>query len=366
MKTPRRLAHRLFRRAGAAVLIIAGGRGTRFWPLSRASRPKPLFSLDGKTSLLDATVARARMLVPRDQVFVLVARENEAAFRRAIRALLPPKNLIVEPQARGTAVAIAYGAAMVRRRLGDVTLAVMPADHIIEPPESFRSTLADAIALARGHRALVVIGVPPTRAEPGYGYQKIGRKVGAGFRVDSFVEKPSRAKAEKMVRSGRYLWNAGMFVMDTGGLDSELAMHCPRLGDAIARIATDPRKAAQIYSRLDFDSFDRVVVEKSSNVLTVKARFRWHDVGSWHGLWDAMRRRGGRARDDNVLAGNVIALDAIGSIAHANRRLMVLAGVENIVVIDAGDAILIAQRSEHADIRRVTEELKRRGLQRYL
>jgi len=356
----------------AAVLIIAGGRGTRFWPLSRGNRPKPLFSLDGKTSLLSETVARARALTDRERVFVLIASGQERAFGAALRGLLPARNILVEPQARGTTVAIAYGAALIERRLGEATIAVMPADHLISPVAAFERTLKGAIALARARGALVIVGVEPTRVEPGFGHIKIGRKAGAGFEVARFVEKPPPAIAAKMVRSREFLWNAGMFVIGTRTLDDELRAHCPALAAAIGKIAAAPAQCAALYRRLDFDSFDRAIVEHSRRVLAVRARFRWHDVGSWEGLWEAMRANA-RVHDDdqnlelqNVLSGNVIALEAKGVFAHAHGRLMVLMGVDDLVVVDSGDAILIARRSRSQELRLVTDELKRRGLERYL
>ena len=356
----------------AAVLIIAGGRGTRFWPLSRGKFPKPLFSLDGKTSLLSETVARARTLTDRERVFVLIASGQERAFRAALRGLVPARNILVEPQARGTTVAIAYGAALIKRRLGEATIVVTPADHLISPVAAFERTLRGAIALARARGALVIVGIEPTRVEPGFGHIKIGRKAGTGFEVARFVEKPPPALAAKMVRSRQYLWNAGMFVIGTRTLGDELRAHCPALAAAIDKIAAAPAKRAALYRRLDFDAFDREIVEKSRRVLAVRARFRWHDVGSWEGLWEAMRGDAG-VRDDNqnVLSGNAIALEAKGIFAHAHGRLphgrlMVLMGVDDLVVVDSGDAILIARRSRSQELRLVIDELKRRGLERYL
>jgi len=352
----------------AAALIIAGGRGTRFWPESRADRPKPLFSLDGKTSLLDDTIARVMPLIARDHVFVLVSADQHAAFRGAVRGQIPPSNLIVEPEGRGTAVAIAYGAAVIGKRLGaDTVVAAMPADHHIAPAAGFRATIGDAIRLAAANDAIVVVGITPTRAESGFGYQKIGHAVGAGFKVDRFIEKPSPACAREMVRSGKFLWNAGMFVMRIDGLEAQLETHAPALAAAMRRMGETSRRPngrtdlARVYRGLDFDSFDRVVAEKSRRVLGVRARFRWHDVGSWEGLWEAMR---GDSR--NVLSGNVVALGADGVLARGGKRLMVLLGVSDLIAIDTGDAVLIARRSESQEIRRVIDELRRRGMGRYL
>jgi mannose-1-phosphate guanylyltransferase len=359
------MAARATRHADAAALIIAGGRGTRFWPESRAGRPKPLFAIDGKTSLLEETIARTQPLIPKERIFVLVAADQRDAFRRALRTLIPPRNLIVEPAGRGTAVAIAYGGAVIARRLGAGTVvAVTPADHYVTPAPGFRATVASAIELAAANDAIVVVGVTPTRPETGYGYQQIGRAVGAGFKVDRFVEKPALARARRMVKSGKFLWNAGIFVMRIATLARELGEHAPRLAAAMGPLATDRGAAlSRTYARLDFDSFDRVVAEKSSRVLSVRARFRWFDVGSWEGLWEAL---GDGAAAANVTIGNVIALDTSGVIARGGKRLMVLLGVSDLVAVDTGDAILIARRSQSQEVRRVPEELARRHLTRYL
>jgi mannose-1-phosphate guanylyltransferase len=243
----------------------------------------------------------------------------------------------------------------------------MPADHHIAPAAGFRSTIGDAIVLAAANDAIVVVGITPTRAESGFGYQKIGRVVGAGFRVDRFIEKPSPARARQMVRSGKFLWNAGMFVVRIDRLEAQLETHAPALAAAMRRMGETSRRPtgrtdlARIYRRLDFDSFDRVVAEKSRNVLGVRARFRWHDVGSWEGLWEAMRGEG-----RNVLSGNVVALGADGVLARGGKRLMVLLGVSDLIAVDTGDAVLIARRSESQEIRRVIDELRRRGMGRYL
>jgi len=346
----------------ASVLIIAGGRGTRFWPASREARPKPLFSIDGKRSLLADTIARHLPLIPRERIFVLAAAAHQQPFRRALRGLIPAQNLIVEPQGRGTAVAIAYGAAIIKRRLGEGVIAAVAADHYIATAAQYRRTIADAISLAATEQSIVAIGIPPTRPETGYGYQKIGAKVGAGFRIEKFIEKPPLAIARRMVRSGHYLWNASMFVATTRALAREFADHCPALGIAAEKLARTPRtKLAREYRRLRYDSFDRVIMEKSANVLSVRARFSWHDVGSWDGLWDAV---GGA--DGNVIRGNAIALDSKRVLAYPDSRLMVLFGVRDLIVVDTGDAILVAHREMSPQVGRVTKELERRGLQRYL
>ncbi len=346
----------------ASALIIAGGRGTRFWPASRENRPKPLFSIDEGTTLLSETIGRLQPLIARDRIFVLVTASQKKAFSSAIEGMIPAGNLIIEPEGRGTTVAIAYGAAVIRARFGDGLIAVMPADHYIAPASGFRNTIAKALGLASSEKAIVVIGVVPTRPETGYGYQEIGASIGGGYRVKRFVEKPEPAVAKKMVASKRFLWNAGMFVMTTATLDAELTRHAPDLAAATEKLAAAKgSKLAKLYHQLDFDSFDRVVIERASNVLGVKADFSWHDVGTWEGLWEAM---GGREK--NVTVGQVLTLESNGVLAHSNSRLMVLLGVKDIVVIDTPDALLVIDRARSQETRKVTEELKRLGLHRYL
>jgi mannose-1-phosphate guanylyltransferase len=379
-----------------AVLIIAGGRGTRFWPESRVNRPKPLFSIDGKTSLLAATVARMEPLIARERIFVLASAEQAPLFRPLLRKLIPPRNLIVEPEGRGTAVAIAYGTGVIAHRLSDETVvAVMPADHYVAPAAAFQRTLRKAILLAASYPSIVVIGIKPVRPETGYGYLKVGGPVSPAnpcgsvplapcapgkdqdegsersraslrqprsFRLDRFVEKPAAAAVLKMVKSGKYLWNAGMFVMRAATLAAELDQHAPVLVEAMRSFpAMKPAKLDQQYRTLEFDAFDRVVAEKSRNVLGVHADFTWHDVGSWEGLWEALR-----GRNRNVLTGNALEMGADGVLARARDRLMVLLGVKDIVAIETPDVILIANRKQSQDVRKVIDELKRRGADRYL
>jgi mannose-1-phosphate guanylyltransferase len=379
----------------AAVLIIAGGRGTRFWPESRINRPKPLFAIDGKTSLLASTVARMQPFISRERIFVLASAEQAPLFRPVLRKLIPPRNLLVEPEGCGTAVAIAYGAGVIAKRLGDKAIvAVMPADHYVTPASAFQHTLHEAVMLAAGYSAIVVIGIKPIRPETGYGYLKIGRPLkipssasavpngvasrargksqpanqekdrqgSLAFKLDRFVEKPLAGAALKMMRSGQYLWNAGMFVMSATTLAAELAQHAPPLAEAMHSLpSVKTEELARRYHALKFDSFDRVVAEKSRNVIGVRACFTWHDVGSWEGLWEALRD--GRR---NVLSGNVLEIGADGVLARGRDHLIVLLGVKDIVAIETADVILIADRTQSQDVRKVIAELERRGSQKYL
>jgi mannose-1-phosphate guanylyltransferase len=348
----------------SAALIIAGGFGARFWPAARSDRPKPLFSLNGRTSLLDDTIARLGPLIAPERIFVLVPTALQEIFASAIHGRIPRANLLLEPDRRGTAVAIAYGAALIKSRLGDGLLAVMPADHYIYPAAAFRRTLAAGLRLAArddSGGSIVVIGVSPTRPDSGYGYLQLGEKLAGGFQVRKFVEKPSPAVARSMVRSGKFLWNAGMFMISTATLEAELSRHCPRLLAALPKLVRQAFGYERVYKKLKFDSFDYEVVEKSSNVAAVRAGFNWNDVGSWDGLWQTLR-----AGDGNALSGNVVAMDSKQVLARGDQRLMVLLGVEDLIVVDTPDALLVANRARTQDVKGVIKELRRRRLTSYI
>ncbi len=352
-------------RQQSSALIIAGGFGARFWPAARAGRPKPLFSLNGRTSLLDDTIARMQPLIAPERIFVLVPSELEDVFAGAVRDRIPRANLLLEPERRGTAVAIAYGCAIIKSRLGEGLIAVVPADHYIHPAAAFRHTMAAGLRLAARRNSdgsIVIIGVPPTRPDTGYGYLETGARLQGGFKVRKFVEKPALTAARSMLRSGKFLWNAGMFLMSTATLESELARHCPRLLAALPTLVSQAEGWEQLYKGLKFDSFDYEVIEKSRNVAAVRAAFSWNDVGSWDGLWQTLRDGAG-----NALSGTVVAMDSKQVLARGDgRRLMVLLGVEDLVVVDTPDALLVVSRGRTQDVKQVVKELRRRRLTGYL
>ena len=346
-----------------AALIIAGGRSTRFWPVGRIDRPKSLFSITERNSLIIDTISRLQPLVSVERIFVLVIKSQLLAFETELKNIISPHNLIVEPEARGTTVAIAYGLATIAARCGKETIVVVsPADHYVPQPAAFRTTIGKALRLAANARAIVVIGIKPTRPETGYGYLKIGAPFGLGFKVARFIEKPPLEGARRMSSSGQFLWNAGIFVMNTTVLLMELRECSPALAADVERFASmTPRQLMAAYTRFELASFDREVAEKSSRLIGIQAAFEWHDVGSWHGLWLAMRGKG-----SNVTSDRVVIDDIEGVLARGGQRLMVLMGVKDLVAIDTDDVILIASRSRSQEVPRVLEQLKKRGLQAYL
>ena len=348
-------------------VILSGGSGTRLWPVSRSAYPKPFMHMADGQSLLYKTFDRAwrladggRVLTVTGRDYYFLSRDEYAHHPDADLDRLP---FLLEPVGRNTAPAVCLAALYTMEHIGaEATLLVLPADHLIADVPAFDDDVRKAQSLAEDGR-LVTFGISPTTPETGFGYIRMGDALPNGRDIAAFVEKPDRETAERYVAEGIYLWNAGMFVMEVATLISELDQHAPDLAAAMREFAgASAAKVERIYRRLDFDAFDRVVAEKSRNVLSVRARFRWHDVGSWEGLWEAL---GGC--ESNVLKGEVIALDCEGVLARgADKRLMVLLGVKDLVAVDTGDALLIASRKNSQDLRRVVDELARRRLDRYL
>lgn len=347
------------------AVVLAGGTGTRFWPRSRARAPKQLLALDGARTLLQTTVDRLRPLVGTRRVWVVAGRAHAAAIRQQLPGL-SAEQLVIEPQGRNTAAAIALAALRVAQRTPDAVLIVTPSDHVVGDPAALRRALDVACGVATRHDALVTLGIRPTHPETGYGYLLPGGAVGrggAGARwARGFVEKPVAAKARRLVADGA-LWNAGIFVWRARVILDALRAHLPAvlapLEAALAR--GGPRAMAAAYRRLPAVSIDHGVLERAARVAVVPARCGWSDVGSWAALEPLWRD--GHA---NAARGRTVAVDSHGCIVDGGRRLVALLGVEDLIVVDAPDAILVCAKDRAQDVRLVVAELRRRHLERYL
>jgi mannose-1-phosphate guanylyltransferase len=348
------------------AVIIAGGRGTRFWPLSRNTRPKHLLAITGGFPLLRQTLDRILPLVGAERVLV-VTTKDQAAEVKSLVADVPPGNILVEPAGRNTAPAIALAAAHVLDRAEDAVMVVLPADHIVSPDKNFLSDLRDGAELARSSGRFVTLGVRPTRPETGYGYIEVGEKLGKkAFAIASFNEKPNRKKARDYIGSGRYLWNSGMFVFPAGRLMEKIKTHVPALYTAWETYRSGgrtPQDVEKFYSGLEPASIDFAIMEKcAADSAVLNASFEWSDVGSWEAideLW-AADASGNRSNDCVV-----VALASKGNTV-VSRKLVALLGVENLIVVETNDAILVCAKDRAQEIKSLVGEMERRGLDEYL
>jgi mannose-1-phosphate guanylyltransferase len=358
------------------AVIMAGGSGERFWPLSRASRPKQMLHLTSESeTLLQEAVSRIIPLIPAERILVATSEALVPAIRGADTRILP-ENVVGEPHKRNTTGCLIWSAAHLLARHGDeseVVMAVLTADHMIGEPEVFRRCVQTAVKSAREKEALVTIGATPTRPETGYGYIEVedvnfapGREVDRAYRVAGFREKPDVTLAEEFMSRGEFLWNCGMFFWRVSVFLRELEFVQPEMARILRAIAGHLRKgnneaAASAFEQLENISIDYALLERSNRVLVVPATFPWDDVGAW----DSLHRTRPADRHENVVVGESVLVDVHNSIIfnHAGGDNMAVAvlGVSDIVVVVDGDAVLITHKSRVQDVRRAVQELRARS-----
>lgn len=352
------------------VVIIAGGKGERFWPLSRRARPKHLLDVLGSGTLLAQTLRRIAPWVPAENTFVITSQEQARALRAACPGL-PAGNIIVEPSARNTGPAVALAAALVAARDPQATFAVLPADHLVRDERAFRRDLKAAFAAAAAHDVLVTLGIRPSRPATGFGYiRRRRRPLRAGgrsfFPIERFVEKPSLAIARRYVSAGTYLWNAGMFVWRVDVLHAALQRCAPALWAAFGpvrsalaakRVRRIPLELKAAYRRVERISIDHALLEKATNGVVLPASFDWDDVGSWA----AMGRHLPADPEGNHVAGASVIVEGSGNIVVSSPGHMVaLLGLSDCVVVRTEDATLVMPRARAEDVRRIVQLLERK------
>ena len=346
------------------ALILAGGSGERFWPLSRRAQPKQLLRLISKQALLEETVERLDGWVPRERILVLTNVEQEKAVRGLLKDF-PKENILAEPAKRDTAAAVALGAGWVAVRDHAATMVVLPADHVIGNRSAFRETVELAVKAAEETGGLVTIGIKPTWACPGFGYIEQGAPVQLRNRADKdlvhhvlrFREKPNVDLAESFLRKGNFRWNAGMFVWSVPAVLSEFNRHAPALADFISQIRAPEKFESALrerFSKLPRVSFDYAIMEKADRVMVVEASFDWDDVGSWAAVAKYFKN------DEQANAANcaLTAVDSTHNIVFDQSGANVaLLGVHNLVVVRTGDALLVCHRHQAEKIKDLISKL---------
>lgn len=353
------------------VVILAGGSGTRFWPLSRTKTPKQLMSVFGGRSMLQRTVERVLPLSPKRIMVVtniLQAEETE----RQLRELGGfPVDVIAEPVGRNTAPAIALAAAIIARDDPGATMLVLPADHYIRNEEEF-CRVARAACEAAADGALVTLGIEPTRPETGYGYIEAETSPGVGvYPVKRFVEKPDLPKALEFLAAGNFYWNSGMFIWRVEAIRRELSRQMPELAQAIDTIALEPgdletlkHRVAAVYPGISGESIDYGVMERAERVLVIPASFGWSDVGSWSALPEVMDGDGNG--NIAIAARGLVSIDSANSLVYGNGKLTALVGVDGLIVVDTPDALLVCRQDRAQDVKKVVEALQKEGRAEYL
>jgi mannose-1-phosphate guanylyltransferase len=358
-------------------VILAGGRGTRFWPLSRKRRAKQLLALDGKRTMIQQTVARLRPLAPAKRFWVITNDDLRPAILRQL-PMLPGGQVIAEPAGRNTAPAIGLAAYLIQRADPSAVIGMFPSDHVIGEEKAYRETLAQGIRIAAAGENIVVLGIPPTRAETGYGYIEAGAPAGnGGLRVRRFTEKPDGQRAAEFLRAGNYFWNSGMFLWSVRTLTRALEEHLPRTAELLKEIAAaagSSRFAAilkRFYPRCDNISVDYALLEprsakgeQSSGIYCLPATFVWNDLGSWAALYEHRAAKMSPGEENLVSASSAFTLDARGNFVHAPEKFVAVVGVENLVVVETEDALLITTRAASQDVGKVVQFLDEKKMKK--
>lgn len=347
------------------AVVMAGGSGTRFWPASRTRRPKQFLPISGGRPMIEETILRLEGLIPLENVLVVTAASQVDAVREALPQL-STDNILAEPCARNTAGAVAWAAHVLAERDPNSIQAVLAADHVIEPAESFRKTLAAAAAQAKNGGTLITFGVKPTHPATGYGYIEVDGQIATiqkvpVFAVSRFVEKPDKERAAEFVANKRFYWNSGMFVWQTSAIQEAFKKHAPDFAKAFKSLGKK-RTLEQVYESLPSLPVDVAIMERADNVRMLPIDYGWSDVGSWSAL-PALSEAGPSGNwslqgDEGLL----VSVDSKGCVAYSEgKRVIALVGVEDLIVVQTEGATLVCPRDRAQDVKAIVEELREKG-----
>jgi mannose-1-phosphate guanylyltransferase len=353
--------------AGRYAVIMAGGKGERFWPLSTSKHPKQLLALVGDKALIAQAVERLDGLIPPENVFVVTNADLVEATRQAA-PMLPPENIVGEPIGRDTAAAVACGGALVGARDPKAVFAVLTADQVMGDLDVFKATLRGGMDLAEKNEILVTIGIQPTFPSTGFGYIESGadfaKVEGVQFKkAVRFVEKPALPKAEEYLASGRFFWNSGMFIWSVPTLGKAFAAHCPVMKTLMDELTAHAKRGEifqgleKIYPTLGKISVDYALMEKADNIVMACGTFSWDDVGSW----PALESHFPQDADGNTLIGECQQIDSKNNIIYSKDRLTAVIGVENLIVVQADGVTLVCSKDRAQDIKRMVTDLRAKG-----
>lgn len=344
------------------ALIMAGGRGERFWPKSRKRMPKQFLSLadDGKT-MIQHTVERILPMVDVEDIYIVTNRDYKMLVQEQLPDI-PQENILCEPVGRNTAPCIGLGAVHIARKYEDAVMFVLPSDHLIKYNTIFQKTLADAADVAEQGENLVTLGITPDYPETGYGYIKFNPEetLGRAFAVDRFVEKPDLETAKGYLATEQYLWNSGMFIWKVSTILKNLEKYLPETYAGLQKIqqaigTEDERSVLEHeFEAFRSESIDYGIMEKAQNIYILSGSFGWDDVGSWL----AVERIRQSNEFGNIITGNAITVDTKNTIVQGDKKLIATVGIENLIIVDTEDALLICEKDSAGNIKKVLENLK--------
>lgn len=344
------------------ALILAGGGGTRFWPLSRQNSPKQLINLGGKDILINETINRLAGLIDKQDTYIVTNASQAKLLKPLLTEGMNYSNVFIEPSQKNTAPCILFSALSLSKKYGDGIVCILPSDHHIESVSEFRATLEDGIRLAQEDDCLVTIGIRPTFASTGYGYIKFDRERAAinAYKVDEFVEKPNFEKASQFIELGNFLWNSGILIGKISTIIDDFKRFLPRIYEKLVKAfeEDDPEeirnKLVYQYNEVQNISIDYGILERSDHVYVIPGEFGWNDVGSWDALGSIYKPD----KEGNVVKADHIGLGTKNSIIYGNEKLIATVGLEDMIVVATEDALLICPRSRAQDVKKIVDKLK--------
>ena len=353
-------------------LIMAGGSGTRFWPRSRTQKPKQYLSLFGEESLLESTIGRFEKMMSPENIYI-VSGKNQSVVLEAQTPSVPRKNLIYEPVGKNTLPCIGLAALFAARDNPDGVMVVSPSDHLIQDDDIFHNTIMAAARIAIKEKGLVTIGITPVYPATGYGYVQVDHELDTAssirqFRVKRFVEKPDFETASSYLEQGNFYWNSGLFVFKVSVFLDAVKKYAPALYADLEKIGEHIGKSSfeetldRVYREVESISIDYGIMEHADNIFLVEGNFRWNDLGSWESVYLFSQKD----ENGNAGSGKKLLVDTTGSYVYSDDGLVALIGLEDVVVVKEGNATLVCKREKAEDVKKIVDQLKAEGDQRFL
>jgi len=348
------------------IVIMAGGVGTRFWPKSRAQRPKQLLNIVGDKTMIQASVARLGSMVTSDNLYIVATQWQKEGILQNL-PILKEDNLILEPKGKNTAPCIGLASLYLRRINPRDVMLILPADHLIQEEEQFRKTILEAAQIAQKGNLLVTIGIKPTYPATGYGYIQFNSALEAdqgiqAFSVKTFAEKPDLKTAERFLESGDFLWNSGIFLWKVETILQAIEKYMPELYESLLEIDSaigTPQELEviqRVYCQIKGISIDYGIMEQAQNVSVLPGDFGWNDVGSWEEVYKISPKD----KKGNVIRGNHILKDVSNCLIDSPDKLVAAIGIENLVIVDTGDALLVCRKDRAQQVKDIVEIMKRK------
>lgn len=348
-------------------VIMAGGGGTRFWPLSRKKLPKQLLNLSGNGLMINETIERMANFINRENIFIVTTKEQADKMNELVDEGI--NNILVEPSARNTAACIGYAAMEIVKKHGDGVMCILPSDHHIKDEEEFTRILNIAIEEAYSEDKLVTIGITPTFPSTGYGYINFDREDASSIKkVEAFVEKPNYETALKYIKSKEYLWNSGMFIWKASVILQNFERFLPRVSNILIKIgeamntSNEYKVIEELYTKIPSISIDYGIMERSDNVVVIEGDFGWSDVGSWDTL-------GAIYETDefgNIITGEQINLETYNCISYSDKRLIATMGIRDTIIVETEDVVLVCAKDKAQDVKKIVERLDNDNKTQYL